>query len=453
MGQKPKELRPHESLHHFWGAELRALRTARDLSLAELGRRVHCNPSYLAKIERAERPIPATLVESCDRALDASGTLVRLHALAAAEREQAAKPTHVASEDIHVANKPGSLDDEIIVPARTPDGRVVFVSVPRRAFLHGLSSTALGVAATSIPVLSNVGDVHPVKHFDRLRQALIENDNLFGPRQVIPIVREQIAIMQQLRASWRGLDRQALYRMEAQYSELCGWLYQDSGQHSLAESWIDHALTLSHLAADHDLTVFILTCKAHLAGDMGLPADAIGAGEQAQRMAQPRSRIAVIAASRAAYGHALSGDRSATNRTYEQARELLATVEGEPNPAYGSWLSERWIAISQAQSWTALRDYHVAAESFQEALTDYPGRYLRARGVCLARTALAHAGDRQVEHAATLGLEALPIGVQTNSARILTELAKLERALTPWQTTQAVTEFRNAVRETISRQA
>ncbi|MCA1671369.1 MAG: hypothetical protein LC799_03925 [Actinobacteria bacterium] len=36
MGQQPKELTPHENLHHYWGAELRTLRVARGLSLAEL---------------------------------------------------------------------------------------------------------------------------------------------------------------------------------------------------------------------------------------------------------------------------------------------------------------------------------------------------------------------------------------------------------------------------------
>ncbi|MGH3798272.1 MAG: helix-turn-helix domain-containing protein, partial [Pseudonocardiaceae bacterium] len=48
MGQRPKDLTPHQNLHHYWGAELRALRVARGLSLAELGQQLHCDPSYLA---------------------------------------------------------------------------------------------------------------------------------------------------------------------------------------------------------------------------------------------------------------------------------------------------------------------------------------------------------------------------------------------------------------------
>lgn len=82
MGQRSNELTPHRSLRDFWGAELRELRASRGWSLVELGRRLYCNPSYLAKIERAERPIPAGFAERCDEIFGTQGTLVRLQVLA-----------------------------------------------------------------------------------------------------------------------------------------------------------------------------------------------------------------------------------------------------------------------------------------------------------------------------------------------------------------------------------
>ncbi|MGH3794099.1 MAG: helix-turn-helix domain-containing protein [Pseudonocardiaceae bacterium] len=424
MGQQPKELTPHESLHHYWGAELRALRIARGLSLAELGQQVHCNPSYLAKIERAERPIPGALVESCDRALDAAGTLVRLHALAEAEPEQAAEPTHVASEDIHVANQAGNLDGEIIVPARTPDGRVVFVSVPRRVFLQGIGSAAVGLATTSLPLptgasLPAVGDAHPVEHFQQMRKVLEANNMLFGPRRVIPVVREQIAI-------------------------------KDLSEYQLAESWLDRALGLSHLVGDRDLTAYILASKSELAGDMRVAADAIGAGEQAMKIATPRSRMAALAATRAARGHAINGDEAATQRSYDRARELLHTSDNDPDSPGGHWLNEDRLTLSQAHSWTLLGEYRRAVESFEAALTTVPNRLRLSRGAYLARAALAHAGDHEVENAATVGMQALGIAADTKSGRILTDLIRLDDTLARWKTTPAVADFRVAVRETIS---
>ncbi len=469
MGQRPKDLTPHQSLQHYWGAELRALRVARGLSLAELGHQLHCDPSYLAKIERTERAVPVTLAESCDRVLETQGALVRLRALAETDRDMTANPCgqapiHVVTDDVHVANPTGNLaggttfpaapdtDEEIVVPARTSDGRVVFVSVPRRVFLHGLGSAAVGLTAAPVAV-PTAADVHPVEHFQQMRRVLRDNDNLFGAWRVIPVVREQMGIMQQLRLSWRGADHRALVRVEAQYSEFCGWLHQDTGEHQLAESWTDRALSLSHLAEDRDLTAFTLARRAGLAVDMQIAADAIGFADQALRIAPPRSRIAALATTRAAHGHALSGDYPATERAYEHARELIGTLDHDPASPCGSWLDENYIALQRARSLAVLGDYHRAAQSFQDAFADRLRQSRRARGVYLSRAALAQAGDRQVEHAATLGLDALAIGFETGSARILTELARLDDALAAWNTVPAVADFRTAMKDTISRQA
>ncbi|MGH3931463.1 MAG: helix-turn-helix domain-containing protein [Pseudonocardiaceae bacterium] len=475
MGQQPKELTPHQNLHHYWGAELRALRTTRRLSLAELGQRLHCDPSYLAKIERAERPIPTILAHSCDQALEADGALVRLHALAEATTDQtttaAQTPAHVVSDNTHVANQTGNLtsgattfpaapdtDDEIIVPARTSDGRVIYVSVPRRIFLHGLGSAAVSLTATSgiaIPGTQRLasfrapGDIHPVEHFQQLRQVLRDNDRLFGPHRVIPVVREQIAIIQHLRSNWRGADQRELVRVQAQYSEFCGWLYRDAGEHQLAESWTDRALGLSHLAADHDLTVFILARKAGLASDMGISVDAVGMGEQALRMAPPNSRLAAYAATFTGHGYALNGDEVAMEQSYDRAVELLDTGDVDPHSPLGPWFGEKWISLSRARSLTILGDYQRAAESFRVVIAELPSGSRRGRGVYLARAALAIAGDRQVEHAATLGLDALAIGAETKSARILTELAQLNNALAPWHSAPIVADFRTAMRDTL----
>lgn len=109
MGQRPRELTPMASPQHFWGAELREQRNGRGLSLNELGKLVHRDASYLAKIERGDRNVPADLARDCDRALDAGGMLVRLHAVVAAGGEQRVisplhDAVHAAKQDIQVAN-------------------------------------------------------------------------------------------------------------------------------------------------------------------------------------------------------------------------------------------------------------------------------------------------------------------------------------------------------------
>ncbi|WP_234431788.1 hypothetical protein [Streptomyces sp. NRRL S-241] len=58
---------------------------------------------------------------------------------------------------------------------------------------------------------------------------LIDNDNLFGLHRVIPTVQQQIAAIKALRADRRGTDRRQLLQLQTQYSEPCGWPYQDLG--------------------------------------------------------------------------------------------------------------------------------------------------------------------------------------------------------------------------------
>jgi hypothetical protein len=161
MGQRRRALTPERSTLHLWGSELRAWRDRRQLSLARLGDVIRYDPSYLGRLERAEQFPPEHLASACDRALDAAGELVRLWHLADRERRQAAG--HVANPPGDVANYPsphavspgvqapsGMDGEEIVIPCRSLDGRIIWVSVPRRTFLLGglgAAGLAAGIAA------------------------------------------------------------------------------------------------------------------------------------------------------------------------------------------------------------------------------------------------------------------------------------------------------------------
>src|SRR5215467_9094256 len=88
MGQQRRPLTPGRSALDLWGAELRAWRDRRGLSLAGLCALVRYDRSYLARLERAERFPPEHIAHACDQALDSGGELVRLWQLADAERRR-----------------------------------------------------------------------------------------------------------------------------------------------------------------------------------------------------------------------------------------------------------------------------------------------------------------------------------------------------------------------------
>ena len=79
-----------------------------------------------------------------------------------------------------------------------------------------------------------------------------------------------------------------------------------------------------------------------------------------------------------------------------------------------------------------------------------PG-YHRDRGVYLGRQGNAFAGAGEPEHAARLGLQALAIAAETRSARILTELAALDEAVSYARKSPDVVSFRSAMRTAVPR--
>jgi len=135
------------------------------------------------------------------------------------------------------------------------------VTVPRRTFLQGTADvTALAVAPPG---------VRPAERFLLARRALRDNDNLFGPRDVIPLAVRQLQIMHHVADGLRGAERYELLLPQIQFADLLGWLYQDSCDYAAARHWFDRALEWAHLLGDHSCVTFILCRKTQLACDTG----------------------------------------------------------------------------------------------------------------------------------------------------------------------------------------
>ncbi|MFE5594808.1 helix-turn-helix domain-containing protein [Streptomyces sp. NPDC056549] len=467
MGQKPKEFTPNASPQHYLGAEMRAWRNQRGLSLNKLRELIRFDPSYVARVERGEQAPSPDLVTAYDKAVGANGALVRIHAEvisgvgvdALSSGHVARSETDVAKGRSHVADVPGgqavSEETGVYFPCHTSDGRIIFVSVPRRAFLGGIGAAAVGIAGAPAAMASlkepqvTVPDRNPLEHLEAVRRVLVDSDNLFGPHQLIPKAQQQINAIGVLREGSHGVDRRRLLRAQTQFAELCGWFHQDAGDLRAAQYWTDRALQWSHGAADPDMTVYILARKSQLAGDMRDPIDAVDVAEAALEMARPGTRLAAIAATYAAHGYALQGERVAALRSFDHARELLHGQEVESTTAWGGWMNDAYIDVQRARSLSSLGDHKAAADGFRTAIAALPAGYHRDRGVYLAREASAYVGSGEAEQAAAAGLEALAIGASTGSARILTELTRLDTDLQRWRTVPVVRDFQDSLRASV----
>lgn len=463
MAQRPNELTPEAGPWHRWGCDLRKAREARGMSLSALSARVTYNASYLAKFERAERPVPRHAAVALDAALDVCGVLLRSWDVAVQEAEAGARTSrgHVANQPGHVASsvdtlafpgprQAGSLEDDtdtVVVPCRTPEG-IRFVPVPRRAVL---ASGLVGLAAASLPVpafaapYSSVGSSTPapIEHFAQVRRVLIQTDNLMGPRTVLPAITQKLGELTALRRKARGKDAERLLELETRFEELAGWLAQDIGDERAAYAHTARALDDSHITGDPELTAYILGRKAQLAADLGHRSDALGLATAARRTAPTGSRLEVIAVMHQAHGHSLLGEKLEALRGYDEA--LLLLDRANQDGVWGSWLDSAYIRTARARSLADLGQHEQAVAGFRDALETLPAGYRRDRGVYLARAARSHAGVGDIEQAAVVGLEAVQIAAETGSARIIDQLGLLDATLAAAPSAPGVREFRSSL--------
>ncbi|OKK05276.1 DNA-binding protein [Streptomyces sp. CB02488] len=469
MAQRPRQLTPWASPLHEWGYQLRELRNARGLSLRELQKRARIDHSHLGRFERAERMPDRAQARVLDDVLGAGGMLFRLWDRIGDERGHVANsPVHVAKSAVDLAlavtDQAASDDEGISVPCRLADGSVVWVAMDRRALLRtGMGVGAAAAVGAGSPAMaeSRVPDLArtaraaaaygstPVEHLRRARRHLIDGDNLLGPRHSLRTTRDYIDVIKQLRLDAKGSDRRDLMELQTMYAEFLSWLHQDLGNPDAASSWLDRALQWSFTVGDDDLTTYVMARKAQLAGDTHDLVDVVDLAEAAQRKARPRSRLAAVARTYEAYGHALRGDADDSERAIDSVRNALDGIGSDPTP-WGVWLNASYVEVHRAQGLEALGKHDQAAEGFADAIRLMPDGYHRDRGVYMARQAVSLAGARDPERAATVGMHALTVAADTGSGRITNELARLDTALIPWQREPAVSEFRAAFDSTLA---
>jgi tetratricopeptide (TPR) repeat protein len=420
------------------------LRMDHDAFAAYLSEALGC-PVQAWRLERWERGLgvpPAHVVMAAEHAAqDVPGSPVAAPLLPG---PGPAGPDDASSQD-------GS---EIVLPCRALDGRIIWVSIPRRTFLSGgLGTAALAAIAAAVgpsPLGARLpaaaaADMHPIETLRQLKRALIDADNLFGPGGVLPAVHSQIQVIRQLRADRRGADRQTLLTMQAQYAEFAGWLHQDARDFQAAGFWLDRALEWSHAAADREMATYVMARKSQLAGDMHDATSAIDLASAAGGMARKGSRLKATAATYGAHGYALAGQRTACLRTIDGAREMAGRLDSKAESPWATWLDYAYIDVQRGQCLSALGDHTKAATVFQQAIRDLPPAFRRDRGVYLAREALAHAGAREPEQAAGVGMQAVAIARDTHSGRVIDELARVGTGLAPWAALPAVADFQDAL--------
>ena len=300
----------------------------------------------------------------------------------------------------------------------------------------------------TVPLLMvSADDVRPVEHLRRFRDLISDHDSLFGPHALMPVVREQLALIQQLRQGRTGADSRDLLVVQAQYAETLAWQHQDCAEFRSAQYWLDRALEWAHMAGDMQWAAFVLARKSQLAGDMHDPAASVDLAEAAARLASGGgTRLRAASAAYEAHGHALAGNAEACEQALDEAAEIAERPDDDPSAPWTAWLTPAYVEVARARCLGVLGEHETAAGLFGQAIDGIPASLRRERGVHLARQAVARACAGDVRGAAGAGVRAARIADLTGSGRIVTELRRLDRTLRRrWPSDAATDEVHHAI--------
>ncbi|MEV0187572.1 helix-turn-helix transcriptional regulator [Kitasatospora purpeofusca] len=417
-----------------FGPELRRRRLAAGLTLTRLAELLNYSKGHLSKIERGQKVPQLELARRCDAQFGAGGEL-----------EMLAPPDQRPG-----AGAAGPVPDEEPLLLRVDrDGVRWPGGLGRRQLLAAGASSALGLGvagaagagrAAAVPTGS---DASPAEIF----RTQLDHMRLLGqstdPELLLPMLTVQTHTLRELALQAVAVDRVRLLGLAARYAEFAGWMAQEAGDNASALWWTSSAVELAEAAGDRDLGPYALVRRALVtlyAGDAVATVGLVAPVADDDRLPP---RIRGLAAQREAQGHALFGDRTASLRSLDRARELFtqSAAHGGDGPALGT--SNLTDPAAMVTGWCLydLGRPAQAADVLDRECAGLPAHAVRTRARYGLRRALAHAAAGEVEHACALASQLLPLVAAFRSATIVTDVVRLDRELSRFRAVQVVRDL------------
>jgi hypothetical protein len=248
------------------------------------------------------------------------------------------------------------------------------------------------------------------------------------------------------------LTRRAIL-VTSQLADTVASMSWDAGEHHAAQRYYVLAVQLAKLAGDDELAAVALAALGRQCYDLGRPADGLEVVQLAQygtrRTANPRLRA--MLATREGWAYAQRGEVRAFHRIVGLAQDHFAEIV-EPD-------SCRWVGNFDAAEMHGVigarfrdlarhdpRQAKHAQDHIERALRlRDPGR-LRNRAFDLIGLARVHLIDNELERAAALIYEALPLTRNWMSGRVGIKLGDFHRESARFASIPEVRDVRDAIR-------
>jgi transcriptional regulator with XRE-family HTH domain len=389
-GRPPKPLDPDASRAAWLGAELRALRTAHDLTLQALSARIAYSSQHISEVERGRATATEAFVQACDAELGADGALVRL------------LPAVILECARHRSSRSAARRGADMNGDREDDGR--------------------GLAAA--PAAAHEVDPALPDHWERLLAILGAHDAARGPREALGVARRELRVIAEHREVARGKLRVTLMGVEARWAVFAGWLCEDAGDRRGRAALVERALCLARESDHPDLVAWARARQAEWSEALR----AARLAEAGLRTPRAGAHTRALCAVRAAHAHAQIGDAEAVERMLVEAHKFAAQDSPAPPLAASLAVAEHVVRRWEARCWAALEPVTGVA-LYDEVLRAWPRGWRRDGGLYVARLARACADAGEPERARAEGRKALAVARATNSSVAVRELTRLTTAL------------------------
>jgi hypothetical protein len=234
-------------------------------------------------------------------------------------------------------------------------------------------------------------------------------------------------------------------------AEMCaGWLAFDAGQHEIARSSFNEALSLARQAGNPVIETHALCNLAFQSNFLGMPRQALRFADAADRIsAGAVPRVRVVLGMRRATSYALMGDRSASDRAIGEARTFLDREADKPTVEWCAFVTPaevdgvdgtRLLHLGRAKEDEALMR---SAESvLGSSISAHAPGFARNRALYRVRLASGQMALGSVSQAAISAVGALDeLNDELSSSVVTAELAEVAESMLPHRRVSEVDHF------------
>jgi transcriptional regulator with XRE-family HTH domain len=413
-----------------FGAELRRLRLAADLSLQDLSILTHYSRGHLSKVENNLASPSAALARLADAALHAEGKLI-------AFLERRMDPYQKSTE----------TEAETWAAVMDPRSGTWFTPVAQGRALAQSASPALGFAVGPVTDVSPAQAESVLRAFRSAFGEIRASGRLMDARFLLPVLWARCHVLRELAATARPPVRSAVLILAARYAELTGWMAQEAGDDRAALWWTDVAVQMAEDGGDTVLGAHANVRRALVTLYHGDAAATVELARRAQAPDHVPASVKGLAALREAQGLALAGDGAECRRAIGRGAEYLARAAAEDPvlPPLGSVSLADPVEMTVGWCLYDLGRPAEAAAVLGREITRIRPEGQRACTRFAVRRALATATAGEVDQACELTRAVLSSAADLGSATIRHDLRRLARTFRRWPAHPQVREIQPAV--------